>query len=36
VANLQCILFICKDLKLKGFEVKRIGKDLKIKDSDKD
>jgi hypothetical protein len=36
VANLQCSLFICKDLKLKGFEVKRTGKDFKIKDSDKD
>jgi hypothetical protein len=36
VARLQCSLFICKDLKLKGFEIKRIRKDLKIENSDKD
>jgi hypothetical protein len=31
VASLQCSLFICKDWKLKGFEVGRIRKDLKRK-----
>jgi hypothetical protein len=36
VASLQCSLFICKDLKLKGFELKRKRKDLKIENSDKD
>jgi hypothetical protein len=36
VASLQCSLFICKYLKLKGFEVRRARKDLKIENSDKD
>jgi hypothetical protein len=31
VVSLQCSLFIYKDWKLKGFEVRRIRKDLKIK-----
>jgi hypothetical protein len=36
VVSLKCSLFICKDLKLKGFEVKKAREDLKIENSDKD